>query len=167
MPEFVKPETPMVDKWSAACDQGAMTLRSFLEWLRDVKHVHLATYEELMDTNPCPKNPDLNFSVPRAEQCFAGKLPDGSMCPRCEGNGYVEYKRPAQLFPVTNRDAYVYEFFEVDPVALDNDRRALLEALAAAGPVIEVTRTVIEEPSARPESGRGPKRRTAPRRAGR
>lgn len=118
----VPPPTPALDREREARDKGrSQEIRQFLEWLSDERKLTIC---ERVESRPC-------------EDCDGtGTDEDGWDCKQCRkwngepGNGRIEYLDPHFVMAPPINDLLA-EYFEIDQVACENERRALLKFIRA------------------------------------
>lgn len=129
-------ETPVLDKVHAPaeCDGKIVThsqmIGQFLDWLRDSKHIHLAVW---LDTKEVPV---MREDLPKNEQ---GEPPEGVKRFSPEWDAWkwevVRYDIEDRIEPILvpaskGFSALLHDYFDIDPNAIENERRAMLAMLA-------------------------------------
>lgn len=129
MPEVngVEVGTTELDKLSAVHEQSEEVGR-FLDWL-EAQGVRLCKWvdEQREDIGPC------------TECEVTGKQGSLGVCQRCWGKRRDVVYTPAGFYLATaphhmGLQGWLYAFYEIDPNKVDDERRALLNALSARPP---------------------------------
>ena len=139
------PATPECDKMSEVKDKSQV-VGEFLEWLQQ-EGVHLCRWrDDMTATERCyGLRRDGRHASPLAlddSNCEEGvverkvegrdglKVMPGETCPRCNGEGHVEFPVTAQYVPeFMSIERVLAKFFEIDLDKVEQERRALLEHL--------------------------------------
>lgn len=137
-------ETPELDRQSEIIKSGkAGAVQDFIDWLLDERQYQLAEYL-YESTEHCPgkrRDPfdNSNCEDGKVKETVTlwsgservGRVEEGETCPECKGVGEVTVTfRDPKLVPVfAQREQLMADFFGIDRDKIEQERRALLDAI--------------------------------------
>lgn len=130
---FEAQKYPEHEKLRAVQDKS-QAVGEFLEWLRipedeGGKGVHLHTWAEWEENDLC------SYYTPKLGSCSDGKIgfygKSERDCPKCDGTGLVKRPREGWISLGIGVQKLLAEFFDIDLVKLEQEKRAMLEALTS------------------------------------
>lgn len=149
--------TPELDRQVEIVKSGkAEVVQDFIDWLLDEQRITLAVFEERSTQRSCRAKANEKQRDPRCpmdaeaylagrgwfeRRCSGGEIyysdaphPYGPvMCVECRGTGYVPGDLREDWWPdYRNRERLMADFFGIDLDKIDQERRALLDALRAS-----------------------------------
>lgn len=124
MPEDSKPlNLPMCERLRA-CHATKLKIMEFLDWMAEQHDARLYNLHK-HNTQPAKRG-----SAKHTEDgCWSWDPDDGIAKPRGRWRIACGMHNDDAMPPVKRLEQYIHEFFEIDDVQLENERRALLDSL--------------------------------------